>query len=107
MWFTPEVRRILAYSTPVELRRSIGGLVGLVESVLEEDPLSGSLFVFVNRRGNYLELVVWGRTGWCLCAKRLAHGRFRFPQAEEKQERSVPMLHLLLDGIALGRRRRG
>jgi transposase len=88
----------------VDLRKSIDGLVGLVKSVLEEDPLSGTLFVFVNRRGNYLKLVVWDRTGWCLFAKRLEHGRFRFPQAEEKQELSVQMFHLLLDGIALGRR---
>jgi transposase len=80
MWFTPEVRRILAYSHLVDLRKSIDGLVGLVKSVLEEDPLSGSLFVFVNRRGNYIKLVSWDRTGWGLFAKRLEHGRFRFPQ---------------------------
>src|SRR5262245_27789261 len=68
MWFTPDVRRILAYSKPVDLRKSIDGLVGLVKSVLAEDPLSGSLFVFVNRRGNYVKLVSWDRTGWCLFA---------------------------------------
>ena len=68
MWFTPDVRRILAYSKPVDLRKSIDGLVGLVKSVLQEDPLSGSLFVFVNRRGNYVKLVSWERTGWCLFA---------------------------------------
>ena len=72
MWFTPEVRRILAYSKPVDLRKSIDGLVGLVKSVLEEDPLSGSLFVFVNRRGNYVKLVSWDRTGWCLFANYLS-----------------------------------
>lgn len=70
MWFTPEVRRILAYSKPVDLRKSIDGLVGLVKTVLEEDPRSGSLFVFVNRRGNYIKLGSWDRTGWCLFAKR-------------------------------------
>ena len=107
MWFTPEVRRILAYTKPVDLRKSIDGLVGLVKSVLAEDPLSGTLFVFVNRRGNYLKLVVWDRTGWGLFAKRLERGRFCFPQAEEKQELSVQMFHLLLDGIALGRRHSG
>jgi len=76
----------------------------LVKSILEEDPLSGTLFVFVNRRGNYLKLVVWDRTGWGLFAKRLEHGRFCFPRAEDKQELSVQMFHLLLDGIALGHR---
>ena len=64
MWFTPDVRRILAYSNPVDLRKSIAGLVGLVKSVVAEDPLSGSLFVFVNRRGNDVKLVSWERTGW-------------------------------------------
>jgi transposase len=72
MWFTPDVRRILAYSNPVDLRKSIDGLVGLVKSVLEEEPLSGSLFVFVNRRGNYVKLVSWDRTGWCLFANYLS-----------------------------------
>jgi transposase len=104
MWFTPEVRRILAYSKPVDLRKSIDGLVGLVKSVLAEDPLSGSLFVFVNRRGNLVKLVSWDRTGWCLFAKRLEHGQFHFPTAEAKQELSLQVFQLLLDGIALGGR---
>jgi transposase len=104
MWFTPEVRRILAYNKPVDLRKSINGLVGLVKGVFAEDPLSGSLFVFVNRRGNYLKLVMWDRTGWCLFAKRLERGQFHFPTAEAKQELSLQVFRLLLDGIALGGR---
>ncbi len=102
MWFTPEVRRILAYRKPVDLRKSIDGLVGLVKSVLEEDPLSGSVFVFFNRRGNYLKLVVWDRTGFCLFAKRLERGRFRLPGDARTQELSAQVFHLLLDGIELG-----
>ena len=102
MWFTPDVRRILAYSKPVDLRESINGLVGLVKSVLAEDPLSGSLFVFVNRRGNYLKLVVWDRTGFCLFAKRLERGRFRLPGDAPTQELSTQVFQLLLDGIELG-----
>jgi transposase len=104
MWFTAEVRRILAYSTPVDLRKSIDGLVGVVKSGLEEAPLSGSLCGFGNRRGNYVKLVSWDRTGWCLVAKRLEHGRFHFPHAEAKQELSLQVFQLLLDGIALGGR---
>ena len=102
MWFTSEVRRILAYSKPVDLRKSIDGLVGLVKCVLEEDPLSGCVFVFFNRRGNYLKLVVWDRTGFCLFAKRLERGRFRLPGDARTQELSAQVFHLLLDGIELG-----
>jgi transposase len=104
MWFTPDVRRMLAYSKPVDWRKSIDGVVGLVKSVLEEDPLSGSWFVFVKRRGNDVKLVGWDRTGWCLFAKRLEHGRFHFPATEAKQELSLQVFQLLLDGIALGGR---
>jgi transposase len=70
MWFTPEVRRLVAYRKPVDLRHSIAGWVGLGKSGLAEDPLSGSLWVFVNRRGNSGKGGSWDRTGGWLVAKR-------------------------------------
>lgn len=100
-----EVRRILAYRHPVDMRRQIDGLVGLVQSVLGEDALSGTLYVFCNRRGNHLKLVAWDRTGFCLFAKRLEHGRFRLPGEAAKQELSARAFELLLDGIMLGPRK--
>ena len=83
--FRPSARRrILAYNEPVDMRKSFNGLVALVQSVLLEDPLSGSLFVFFNRRGNYMKLVTWDRTGYCLFAKKLERGRFRLPTGDAK-----------------------
>jgi transposase len=99
-------RRILAYNEPVDMRKSFNGLVALVQSVLREDPLSGCLFVFFNRRGNYMKLVTWDRTGYCLFAKRLEQGRFRLPSGETKQEIGERAFRLILDGIVLGNRRR-
>jgi transposase len=98
-------QRILAYRHAVDMRKSIDGLVGLVQGVLQEDVLSASLFVFFNRRRNYLKLVTWDRTGFCLFAKRLEHGRFRLPGEDEKQELSSRAFELILDGIVLGPRR--
>ena len=106
MFLPSEPRRILAYNEPVDMRKSFNGLVALVQGVLEENPLSGSLFVFFNRRGNYLKLVTWDRTGFCLFAKKLEQGRFRLPSGESKQEISEQQFRLILDGIILGRRRR-
>jgi len=99
-------QRILAYSEPVDMRKSFDGLVALVQNVLFEDPLSGCLFVFFNRRGNYMKLVTWDRTGYCLFAKRLERGRFRLPSGETKQEINERAFRLILDGIVLGSRRR-
>lgn len=106
MFLSSTPRRILAYSEPIDMRKSFHGLVAVVQSVLEEDPLSGSLFVFFNRRGNYMKLVTWDRTGFCLFAKRLEQGRFRLPSDETTQELSEEALRLILDGISLGPRRR-
>jgi transposase len=99
-------QKILAYNEPVDMRKSFNGLVALVQGVLHEDPLSGWLFVFFNRRGNYMKLVTWDRTGYCLFAKRLEQGRFRLPSGETKQVISERAFRLILDGIVLGRRRR-
>lgn len=105
MFFGNRPRRILAYREPVDMRKSFDGLVGVVRSVLEEDPLGGTLFVLFNRRGNYLKLVTWDRTGFCLFAKRLEQGRFRLPSESTLQELSEEKFRLILDGITLGKRR--
>ena len=105
LFWRGEMRRILAYRHPVDMRRQIDGLVGLVQNVLGEDALSGTLYVFCNRRGNLLKLITWDRTGFCLFAKRLEHGHFRFPGEATKQELSARAFELLLDGIMLGSRK--
>jgi transposase len=106
MFLTSGVRRILAYREPVDMRKSFDGLVSVVTHRLKEDPLSGSLFVFVNRRGSHVKLVYWDRTGYCLFAKRLEQGRFRFPGTGTRVELCEVSLRLILDGIVLGGRRR-
>jgi transposase len=105
MFFGRDTSRILAYRHPVDMRRSFDGLMGLVQGVLREDPLSGSLYVFFNRRRNLLKLLVWDRTGFCVFAKRLEHGRFALPGDSDTQELSVRAFELILDGIVLGERR--
>jgi transposase len=65
------------------MRKSFDTLAALVIDVVEEDPQSGHLFLFVNRRRDRLKVLWWDRSGYCLLAKRLEHHRFRlFDQAE-------------------------
>ncbi len=102
MLFTREVVRILAYRQPVDMRKSFDGLIAMVKNALGEDPLSGDLYVFINRRGNYVKSVYWDRTGFSLFAKRLERGRFVLPGSAETFELSEQAFRLLLDGIVLG-----
>ena len=77
-------------------------VVGVVRSVLAKDPLSGTLFVFLNRRQTYVKAVYWDHTGFCLFAKRLERGRFRLPGDARTQDLSAQVFQLLLDGIKFG-----
>jgi transposase len=107
MWPSAEAHRIFAYTQPTDMRKSFQGLLALVQRVFaEHDPYAGSLFVFVNRRGNYVKILSWDRTGFVLYAKRLERGRFVFPGDDDAQELSKKSLRFILDGIALGGRRR-
>jgi transposase len=81
-------------------------LLSLVQNVLEEDPLSDTLFVFFNRRGNYLKALYWDRSGYCIWAKRLERGSFisnwRFAKSREMD---CTELKLLLEGVEEKRRK--
>lgn len=106
MWHAEAPRRIFAYTQPTDMRKSFHGLLALVQRVVaEQDPYSGSLYLFVNRRGNYVKILSWDRTGFALYAKRLERGRFVFPSASSSQELSEQALRFFLDGIPLGGRR--
>lgn len=95
-------RRIFAYSCPVDMRKGFLGLEGLVRTVLEKDPLSGDVFVFVNRSGTHLKCLLWDRTGFVIVYKRLEHGKFRFLGAGPQLELDEHRLGLLLDGMTVG-----
>ncbi len=107
MWLLEERRRIFAYTEATDMRKSFQGLLALVHRVFpDKDPHSGSLFVFVNRKGNYTKILAWDRTGFTLFAKKLERGRFLFPADDETQELSEKSLRFILDGIPLGKRKR-
>lgn len=67
----PSSVRIYVAAEPVDLRRGFDGLAAATRSLIGVDPLSGHVFVFLNRRRNRIKLLVWGRTGFVLLYKRL------------------------------------
>lgn len=98
-------RKIFAYTQPTDMRKSFQGLLVLVQRVFTgQDAHSGNLFVFVNRRGNYIKILAWDRTGFSLYAKKLERGRFFFPHKDITQELTEKTLRFILDGIPVGGR---
>ena len=74
--------RILAAAAPVDMRRGFQGLAELAREQLAQDPSSGTLLVFTNKRRDRLKLLWHDRTGFCLLYKVMDHrGFFRIPEA--------------------------
>ena len=92
--------RVFVAIEPADLRSSFNGLSALVEQQLEQDPLSGHLFVFANRRANRVKVLYWDGSGLWVCAKRLEQGRFSWPRAKGVSKTlRTEQLHALLSGL--------
>jgi transposase len=107
----PRTLRVFLARNPVDMRKSFHGLVALTESVLAQDPLSGHLFVFVNRRRDRIKLLYWGGTGFCIWYQQLQRGTYQLPDVADADERqgieiTASQLSLILDGIDLASVRR-
>src|SRR5215470_19564628 len=79
----PANTRIWIAAGVTDLRRGFMGLSALVQTKLEQSPLSGQVFVFRGRRCDLIKVLWSDGDGLCLFAKRLERGRFVWPQATE------------------------
>jgi transposase len=100
--FPPSVRIYLA-TGPTDMRNSFDGLAGAAKSVLGQDPMSGHVFVFCNRRRDLLKLLFWDRSGFVVVGKRLEEGTFAWPEdaSRPSTEATVRDLLCVLEGIDL------
>jgi transposase len=98
--------RVYLATKPADMRKSFDGLSALA-SGLALDPLSGHLFVFVNKRRDRIKILYWDRDGLAVWAKRLERGSFRLPVAgAQSVEMTTAELTALLAGIDLNTARR-
>jgi transposase len=99
----PSVRIFLARGA-TDMRKGIDGLCALARDAVGEDPFTGHLFAFANRRRDTVKILVWDRSGFWLFMKRLERGTFQWPE-EKGRERKAEMrsreLYALLEGLDL------
>jgi transposase len=78
--------RIFLATEPVDFRKGIDGLAAVCRQVLGANPLEGAVYVFRNRAGTALKLLLYDGQGYWLCLKRLSQGRFTWwPQTTDAQ----------------------
>jgi transposase len=100
MFFPEGQVRVHVYGRPADMRKSFDGLYALTRQELGQDPLSGNLFAFINRRATQIKVLYFDRTGLCVWAKRLEAGRFVSDWRKvQTREMDWTGLKLLLEGI--------
>ncbi len=96
--------RLFLYSTATDMRKSFDGLCGIINNSLKKNPLSGDVYIFINRRKDRIKLLVWDRDGFWLFYKRLEKGVFQLPlnlNEHTSVQLSQEDLLLILQGIDL------
>jgi transposase len=100
MFFPEGQVRVFLYGEPVSMRLSYDGLYALARHRMRQDPLSGDLFAFINRRATQIKVLYFDRTGWCVWSKRLEQGRLISDwSCVTTRELDWTALKLLLEGI--------
>lgn len=84
MMLATEPSRVFLAVGNTDMRKSINGLSILVEQVMDQNPFTGDLFVFCNRRRNMIKILYWDRNGFCLWHKRLEQHRFMWPRSRQE-----------------------
>ena len=103
--------RIFVCTAPIKMNFSFDSLMGLAQQTFDQDPVSGHLFLFFNRKHDRIKILFWDADGFCIWYKRLEVGVFQLPMATEGQEGvelNCYQLNRLLGGLDLnnGRRRK-
>lgn len=105
MLLLPRAVKVYVATKPVRLNRSFDGLSNVVREVMKKDPLSGHVFVFINRRRTMVKLLVWTRGGFTIVHKRLERGTFarlfRDDEVRTHAELDIHELSMMLEGIEL------
>jgi len=99
MIFVDHVVRVWLYQQATDMRKSFKGLIALVKNQLQEDPLSGHLFVFINKRKTYMKVLYYSQGGFCIWMKKLTQGQFAFVEQAENKSMSWQELQWLIEGI--------
>jgi transposase len=101
MIMLPSAVRIFLCTRPTDMRKGFDGLTGLVQECFDQDPLTGHLFLFVNRRRDRLKILYFDRDGLAIWYKRLEAGSFEMPRSVEPNgiELQAAQLAMILSGI--------
>ncbi len=96
--------RYLMFTGITDFRKGYDGLYGMIKSVMQSNPLSGDVYIFLNRRHNQIRMMVYDRGGLVLLSKRLERGTFEILKTETLSNKisvDYTQLMCIMEGIKL------
>ena len=99
---TIDLNNVKIYLRPghTDMRKAVNGLAIIIQEVMEQDPFSGSVYLFCNKARKLLKAVYWDKTGFWLSQKRLEKDKYPWPESTEAaRELNGEELKMLLTGI--------
>ena len=104
MLILPSRTKMFLCMNPVDMRKSFDGLFGIVREEFRQDPLSGHLFLFVNKRRDRTKAIFWDDDGFVIWYERLEKGTFEMPRVSDQSTHitlDVTQPSMLLGGVSL------
>jgi len=95
---------VYLYRHPTDMRKQIDGLVSIVASQMQLDPMSCASFVFISRGGDKIKIIRYETNGFWLLYKRLIRQRFKWPKrwfTDDVLQLDVDSFVFLLQGCDL------
>lgn len=98
----PHSIKVFLYGKPCDMRKGFNGLYGIVQNEMQLDPMTGYLFVFINRPRTHIKILFWDQDGLAIIYKRLEKGSFKRPTSQIDALNSELLqdeLYMILRGI--------
>jgi len=91
-------------NTLIDMRNGFDGLAGIVRNHLKKDPISGDVFIFLNKTRTHIKILYWDGDGFALFYKRLERGRYSLTAHHElSKQLKREELMMLLEGLSYGK----
>ena len=104
MFGLSESLKYFLYRKPTDMRKSFHALMGLVNNEMKQNPLSGDVYIFINKNRNLIKLLNWQEGGFVLYYKRLEKGTFELPKLKQNSSEiqiSQTKLMMIIRGISM------
>jgi len=99
--------RYFMCSACVDMRNGFDGLAGIIRNHLKKDPVTGDIFIFLNKNKTHIKLLYWDGDGFAIFYKRLEKGRYTLPTHQgTSKELKREELMMLLEGLSFSEMKR-